>query len=343
MAGEGSPLSIIPSECFRWRPRVQFIDTFQTRKSAIDYAFDHGYNLIVERNEGSTPLFDVLLDPERSCTEGLNLELLQSEDVLVEGDTKSWTSLMLVTLWGLCERLAAAIASQNCWADMHRAFRGAWKRYIFWEVRNLRKRFGVAATFCYARITAQHRHVAGQPRWADEPTAWRRAWGRWSSAVISFAKEFAAEAVILYKREVVPFIQRTARLCWWSNSAVAFRRWWHRHSQASTWDLPKLFTASFDNLYKRTVAPRLRQAVDRYRREGIGGPLHRAWSISVVTFSSLARRFTAAVAVFCNPDLAPFILQAAGSFRRAEIENAYRRSVEAVAAPHHSNSSSHLG
>jgi hypothetical protein len=339
MAGESSPLSIIPSECFRWRPRVQFIDTFQTRKSAIDHALDHGYNLIVERNEGSSPLFDVLLDPDRSCTDGINLELLHSEEVLVEPDYQGWTSLMLLTLWGLCKRLAAAIASQNFWADMHRALRSAWKRHIYWDIRNLRKRFELAATFCYSKITAQHRHVAGQHRWADEQTTWRRAWGRSSSAVISFAKEFGAEAVVLYKQEVVPFIRHTASRCWWSNSAVAFRRWWHRHSQASASDLAKRFMDSIDSLYRRQIAPRLRQAVEQYRQQGIAGALHHAWSSLIVTFSSLARRFAAAVAVFHNPELVPFILQAGGSLQRTDIESAFHRSVEAVAAPRHSNSS----
>jgi hypothetical protein len=339
MAGESSPVSIIPSECFRWRPRVQFIDTFQTRKSAIDHALDHGYNLIVERNEGNTSLFDVLLDPDRACTDGINLEPLHSEEVLIEPDTMGWTSLMVLTLWSICKRLATMIASQNCWADMHRALRSAWKREIYWDIRNLRKRFEAAVTFCYSKITPQHSHVAGQPRLADVQVAFGRAWKSSTSAAISFSRQFASEAVVLYKQEVVPFVRHTVSRCWWSNSAVAFRRWWHRHSQASTSDIPRLCRASLDNLYKREIAPRLRLALERYRQQGFAGAFHQAWSLSLVAFSTLARRLHAAVAVFYNPELVPFILQAGGSLQRTDIEGTFRRSAEAVATSRHSSSS----
>jgi hypothetical protein len=292
MAGGSSPLSIIPSECFSWRPRVQFIDTFQTRKSAINHALDHGYNLIVERCEGSIHLFDVLLDPDRSCTDGINLEPLHSEEVLLESDTRGWTALMIFTLWDLCKRFATTITSQNCRADVQFTLRRVWKSS--------------------------------------------------SSAVISFSRQFASEAVVLYKQEIVPFIRHTASRCWWSNTAVAFRRWWHRHSQASASDLAKRFTASLDSLYKRQIAPRMRQAVDQYRQQGIAGTLHYARNISRVAFSNLARRFAAAVAVFCNPELVPFILQAGGSLHRTDVERGFSRTVESVAASRHSNSS-HLG
>ncbi|HXH50141.1 MAG TPA: hypothetical protein VNM47_12425 [Terriglobia bacterium] len=339
MAGESSPLSIIPSECFRWRPRVQFIDTFHTRKSAIDHALDHGYNLIVERNEGSTSLFDVLLDPDRACTDGINLEPLHSEEVLIEPDAVGWTSLMFLSLWGLSKRLATVIASQNCWADIHRALRSAWKRRIYWDIRNLQRRVETVATLCYSRITQQHGHVPGQSRLADVEVTFRRAWKSSSSAVISFSRQLAAEAVVLYNQEVVPFVRHAASRVWWSNSAVAFRRWWHRHSQASAADLTKLFRASLDNLYKREIAPRLRLALEHYRQQGFAGAFRRAWSISLVTFSILARRFHAALAVFYNPELVPVILQADGSLQRTDMEGAYRRSAEALAAPRHSSSS----
>ena len=339
MVGERSPLSIIPSECFRWRPKVQFIDTFQTRKSAIDHALDHGYNLIVERNEGSAPLFDVLLDPDRACTDGINLEPLHSEEVLIEPDDQGWTSLMLLTLWGFCNRVAAPIASQNCWADVRRTFRSAWKRHIYWDIRNLRKRFEVAATLCYSKITPRHSHVAGQPRCAGVQVALRRSWKSSSAAVVSFSRQFVSEVIVLYRQEVIPFIRHTASRCWWSNSAVAFRRWWHRHSQASPADLANLFRASLDNLYKREIAPRLRLALEHYRQQGFAGAFRHAWSISLATFATLARRFHAALAVFCNPELVPFVLEAGGSLQRTDIEDAFRRSSGAVAASRQTSSS----
>jgi hypothetical protein len=342
MAGESSPLSIIPSECFRWRPRVQFIDTFHTRKSAIDHALDHGYNLIVERNEGSTSLFDVLLDPDRACTDGINLEPLHSEEVLIEPDTMGWTSLMVLTLWSLCKRLATMIASQNCWADMQRALRSAWKREIYWDIRNLRKRLEGAATICNSKISQRYGRTTGQHWLADVQVAFGRAWKSSSLAAISFSRQFAAEAVVLYKQQVVPFIRHTVSRCWWSNSAVAFRRWWHRHSQASTSDIARLCRASLDNLYKREIAPRLRLALERYRQQGFAGTFHHAWSISLVTFSTLSMRFHAALAVFYKPELVPYILQAAGNLPRTEIDDSFHRSVNAVAGSHHSRSS-HLG
>ena len=66
-------IAVIPSENFRWRARVQFQDSFRTRDQALNYAFEHGYNLIVEHEEGKGLQYDVLYDPDQVSTSGMNL------------------------------------------------------------------------------------------------------------------------------------------------------------------------------------------------------------------------------------------------------------------------------
>src|SRR5574337_1021414 len=298
MVGEHSPLSIIPSECFRWRPRVQFIESFRTKASAIDYAFKNGYNLIVERNENRTAVFDVLLDIDETCTEGLSLELNQTEEVLIEPDSQGGTGLMLMTLLGICRRFAFAVARQRCWTDMHRAFRSVWNRHIYWGIRSFRKRLDAATSFSFSMISPRYRHLADQRRWTSVAITLRQRLNNSSSALAGFARQFSAEVVVLCRQEVVPFIRRSASRFWWSSFAVAFRRWWHRNSQTSASDLAKRFAASVDSLYTREIAPRLRQVIVQYRQGDLRSLLHRVWRSSLLTFSGLAKRFAAAAVVF---------------------------------------------
>lgn len=56
-------VAVIPSDYFRWRPRVQFRESFTKMAHAIRYARRHGCNLVVECDEGNGPQFDVLDDP----------------------------------------------------------------------------------------------------------------------------------------------------------------------------------------------------------------------------------------------------------------------------------------
>ncbi len=56
-------IAVIPREYFRWRARVQFIKSFPKRAEAVRYARQHGYNLVVECDEGNGLQFDVLQDP----------------------------------------------------------------------------------------------------------------------------------------------------------------------------------------------------------------------------------------------------------------------------------------
>ncbi|TAM82625.1 MAG: hypothetical protein EPN47_08185 [Acidobacteria bacterium] len=297
---------------------------------AIDYAFKHGYNLIVERNEDRTAIFDVLLDIDETCTEGISLELSQTEEVLIEPDMQGWTSLMFLALLGICKR---------CWTVICRSFRSIWNRHIYWGIRDLKKHRESAASFCFSLVAPRYRHVAGQRRWADVQFTFRQGLSNSSSVVIGFARQFASALVVTYQQEIIPFIRRTASRCWWSNCAVAFRRWAHRHSRTPASDLSKRFAASIDSLYTNEIAPRLRQVIAQNQQESMRDGVHRVWRSSLLAFSSLARRFAAAAVVFYNPEVAPFILHAAGSFRRAEIGDAYLRSVEAVTKSRHSNTS----
>lgn len=62
MAKTKEEVAVIPSEYFRWRAGVQFIESFQERTSALRFARRHGYNLVVECDEGNGPQYEVLKD-----------------------------------------------------------------------------------------------------------------------------------------------------------------------------------------------------------------------------------------------------------------------------------------
>lgn len=331
MVGTNGALAIIPSDSFRWRPRVQFIESFRTRASAIDYAFQYGYNLIVERNEGSFALFDVMLDPDSSCTADLNLELLKTEEVLVEPYIGGWTILTIRTAWEFVRRFAIAVRSL-CVTQI---------------VPRLRQAFSGRRRVAFERAM---RHARRRNTWPSSFGVHRSSWRpsisdicRTSvdslSAARIHARRIAARAAAFYHREVVPFCRSAASRCWWSNPAVAWRRGWHRHSQGSISDVTRRLAAEASVLYTREITPRLRYALSRCRQADIQGACRRAWNITLLTTIRLTDQSAAAVARLYVREVGPRLRQAAVRYQQADLEGALRRSVEAVAPPRHSNAS----
>lgn len=263
MVGEHSPLSIIPSESFRWRPRVQFIESFSTRASAIDYAIKHGYNLIVERNEGPATLFDVLLDIDEACTEELNLELTHTEEVLIESEARGRVILMALTVWRACKQYAAALASQRCWTDIYGSIRGVWLRHIYWGVRALRK-----------RVAPSIRRAASRCWWSSSAIAFRRWQHRHSQGSASdVAKRFAACLDGLYAREIAPRLHQVVEQYRQADIPGAVRRAWN--SPLATFSsFATRFAAAAAVFLNPEVAPVVLQVASNLRRAHLGRAFH---------------------------------------------------------------------
>lgn len=222
-----SAIAVIPGEYFRWRARVQFVESFQTRADAVSYAFQYGCNLIVERSNDEGPLFDVLQDPDRSCTSDLNLELVETKDFLVEPEAMGWTSLMLSSVYELSRRSAIALAR-------------FYKRQVVPAVRS-------AANRC---------------RRANYPEALRRSWNISRSTACKLAQRSAAAAETLYWREAAPRLRRAA--IWYRQADFEgnFRRAWN-FSCSTARDLARRIAASTRTLYVTEIAPLIRQASSR--------------------------------------------------------------------------------
>jgi hypothetical protein len=219
-----SAIAVIPGEYFRWRARVQFVESFQTRADAVSYAFQYGCNLIVERSNDDGPLFDVLQDPDRSCTSGLNLELVETKDFLVEPEAAGWTILMFSSIYELSRRSAAAL------------------------------------TRIYNRQVAQSvRYAANRCQRAHYPEALRRSWDFSRSMASKLAQRSAAAAENLYWREAAPRLHRTA--IWYRQSDFEGRlcRAWNR-SYSTARGLASQLAASARTLYITEIAPLIRQA-----------------------------------------------------------------------------------
>ncbi len=331
MAGANGELAIIPGDSFHWRPRVRFIESFRTRSSAIDYAFQYGYNLIVERKEGSFALFDVMLDPDRSCTADLNLELLKTEEVLVEPFTGGWTTLMLRTVWDTARQ--GAIAVRGLWVAgiaplLHQA-----------ASRRRRAAIKLAMRDAWRWVTRPSGVGVHSPSWRSFISAGGSIRGFSLPAARLHARRMAVGAAVFYRQEIVPFYRSTASRCWWSNPAVALRRGWHRNSQGSVSDIARRLAAEASLLYARDVMPRLRYALSRRCQADVQCACRRAWSIAVLRTLRLAEQFATAVGAFHVRHVAPRLRQAVAHYQQADFEGTLRRSIEAVVPPQHSKSS----
>jgi hypothetical protein len=76
-------IAVIPREYFRWRARVQFIKSFAKRAEAVKCARRHGYNLIVECDEGNGLQFDVLQDPGLARKAAVSFGLVETGNALI--------------------------------------------------------------------------------------------------------------------------------------------------------------------------------------------------------------------------------------------------------------------
>jgi len=359
------PIAMIPSDCFRWQPRVQFIDSFRTREAALSCAFEHGYNLIVERSEGRGVLFDVLDDPEGACTSGLDLELLKTEEVIVDPYAEGWTSLMLSAIWKLTSRIGAAVAGMYVRQVAPRLRQTASRRN--------REALERAVRHAWRRTTRTFSAGSHIPSWHSPIPASCKVKTFSLSTARVHARRIVARAVAFHHREIVPFCRSEASRAWWSSPAIALRRGWRRYSQGSVTDAAKRLAAETSVLYAREVVPRLRDALTRCRqadfqsacrqakgilvltairlteqlRYALGrcrqadfqGMRRRAWRTMLLTAIRLTDRFAVAVAQLYAREVAPRLHRAAARYQQADFEGTFRRSIEAVAPPQHSNSS----
>lgn len=359
------PIAMIPSACFRWQPRVQFVESFRTREAALNCAFEQGYNLIVERSEGKSVLFDVLDDPDGACTSGLDLELLKTEEVIVDPYTEGWTSLMFLTIWKLAGRFGAAVA-------------GLYVRQVVPRLRlaaSRRNREAIERMVRHAwrRMSRGSRAGVRSPSWHSTIPAGCKVKTISLHTARVHAKRIALRVADFYHREVIPFGQSAASRSWWSGPAIVLRRGWHRYSQGSISDGARRLAAEASVLYAREVTPRLRYAISRCRQADFQGMYRQAWSIMVstairltqklsyaltrcrqtdfqgtcrqgwnitlLTAINLTDRFATAVARFYAREVSPRLRRAASRYQEADIQGTFRRSIEAVAPPRHSNSS----
>lgn len=311
------PISMIPSDCFRWQPRVQFIDSFRTREAALNCAFEKGYNLIVERSEGKSVLFDVLDDPEGACTSGLELELLQTEEVIVDPYSEGWFSLMVLSTWNLTRRLGAALAALYVRYVVPRLRQAASRRTREAITREVRR--------AWRKMTRTSRPGVLKPTWHSPIPASCKVKTVSLSTARVYARRFAVRAAAFYHQQVVPFCRSAASRAWWSGPAITVRRRWHRYSQGSVSDAASRLAAVVSSLYNREIAPRLRQAAIQIRQADYKGAFRRALSVSLSTGRDLSRRFAAASSNLYQQEVSPRLRHAAITTRQANYKAAFRR------------------
>lgn len=275
MLEQNSPIAIIPSECFRWRARVHFIESFRTRAAAMDYAFQHGCNLIVERNEGRNSLYDVLQDPDWACTTGLDLELLKTEDVLVEPEPASWTRLLFQTVWHLCKRFSRVVVTVNVRV-----------------VVPLSRRSASIAEVCLRNAAPFSRRAAALAI-------------QYLRKAVPLIRR-AAVAISLYcQEEVAPSCRSAARQCWWSNGGLALRRTWHRHCHGTPRDLARRF-AAISSLHAREISDRVGVAARGFQWSDVGPAVRIAWGVSLLHACDSFRWFVSVITGLYLRKIAPF-------------------------------------
>jgi hypothetical protein len=302
-------IAVIPSEHFRWRARVQFQESFRTRDQALNYAFERGYNLIVEHEEGKGLQYDVLYDPDQLCTSGLNLESVETEDFLAEPEPIGWTILMVSSIVNLISWFAAALAVRyrrhvvpfsrhtafvarrryrevaprvrrsvnRRWQDVERAIRRGWRARADWGAADLTRRSAAFARLCLRRAEpASRRAVALAHSCLRELVPLSRR---------------AAAAAGPRLREMVAICRRATIAAWkWlRETAVRLetgaRREWpniRRNIRQAyvnlRWDASGLDSKSqavVASLYRGKIAPAFRTAASRLRWADVEGSIQR--------------------------------------------------------------------
>lgn len=183
MSEASRAIAVIPREHFHWRPRVQFQDSFRTRDQALNYAFEHGYNLIVEQEEGKGLQYDVLYDPDQVCTSGMNLESVETEDFLAEPDPVGWTTLMVSSIVNLIKWFSAGLVT------LHRRHVVPFSRHAAFVARRR-----------YREVAPQVR-ISINRHWEGAERAIRRGWRTRSNWIVTnLARRFAAFAMLYLRR-----------------------------------------------------------------------------------------------------------------------------------------------
>lgn len=265
MLAENNAITIIPSECFRWRARVQFMETFRTRQAALNFAFQNGCNLIVERNEGRSPIYDVLRDPDGACTSGLDLELLKTEDVLVEPPEPAWITLMLSGVWDFGRRLAALLASLYAReiVPLSRRVVAVARLCYFRDIAPLSRRVAAAARTCYFREI-----VPFSCRTAAVACTYLRE-------IAPLSRRAAATARVYYLQKIIPISRRAAgvaRTYFFREIVPISRR-----------------SVAFARLYVREIVPILRTAAARCWSDSKSISRRQSWAVATSHHSNPSR------------------------------------------------------
>ncbi len=301
-------IAVIPSENFRWRARVQFQDSFRTRDQALNYAFEHGYNLIVEHEEGKGLQYDVLYDPDQVSTSGMNLESVETEDFLAEPDPISWTSLMVSSIVNLIKWFSSGLATlhrshvvpfsrhasfvarrryrevaprirrsiNRHWQGTERALRRGWRSHSDWIAGDLARRSAAFATLCLRRAEPVSRQAITVTQ-------------RYLREMLPLCRR-AIAAAGPYSRDIVPICKRAtiSAVKWLRETAVRLengaRRDWPKMQSSICqaygtlrWDgsgLDRKSQEVFTSLYRGKIEPAVRTAASRFQWADIEGSIH---------------------------------------------------------------------
>lgn len=311
MVEQKSPIAVIPSECFRWRARVQFIESFRTRAAALDYASQHGHNLIVERQEKSNPLYDVLEDPDWACTTGLDLELLGTEEVLIDPGPSSWTMLLFSTIWDLSKRFAVLMILLYARVIVplsRRAFAIA-RIYLRKSAPLLRRAAAITAVYLWKIIPLTRRAAALTAVYLRK--------------MIPIMRRATALTIQYFQEEIIPGCRSFASRCWWSNGGLAFRRTWHRHSHGSALDLARR-SAAVGSLHAREISHHVGDVASRFQWSDVVPAIRLVWRVSLLAGRDSAGRFAAAVVALYQHELVPRFRDAAGRYEWSDVKGAFR-------------------
>lgn len=104
MASSKNLIAVIPWSRFKWTCEAQYKQSLYTREEAIRYASRHGYNVVVEFEKRSGPLFDVFLDPDVDCQSDEDYEIVEVVDVLEESGPARRRRPIFRSLAGLFRR-----------------------------------------------------------------------------------------------------------------------------------------------------------------------------------------------------------------------------------------------
>ncbi|HXH50135.1 MAG TPA: hypothetical protein VNM47_12395 [Terriglobia bacterium] len=104
MANAKKTIAIVPSTEFKWTAQIQYQESLPTREEAIRYAGLHGFNLIVQYERRSGPLFDVMNDPNLTCLSEISSNSFETVSVEIEPEAPSRRKKVARGIFGLFAR-----------------------------------------------------------------------------------------------------------------------------------------------------------------------------------------------------------------------------------------------